>query len=227
MRRWLPLAALVATLALVYATGAHGYLSLATLKEQREQLQSLVAARPVVTAVVYVLVYAAAVALSLPGAIFLTLAGGFLFGTWLGGLLAVLGATAGAVAVFLIARTALGAGWRERAGPWLRRMEAGFRADAFHYLLVLRLIPLFPFWLVNLVPAFLGVPLATFAAATFLGIIPATLIYAGVGSGLGVVLERGQDPDLGLILEPRVLLPLLGLALLALLPVLHRRWRGG
>ena len=227
MRRWLPLAALVAALALVYATGLHRYLSLATLKEQREQLQTLVAAQPVVTAVAYVLVYAAAVALSLPGAIFLTLAGGFLFGTWLGGLLAVLGATAGAVAVFLIARTALGAGWRERAGPWLRRMEAGFRADAFHYLLVLRLIPLFPFWLVNLVPAFLGVPLATFAAATFLGIIPATLIYAGVGSGLGVVLERGQDPDLGLVLEPRVLLPLLGLALLALLPVLHRRWRGG
>lgn len=225
-RRWLPLALLVAALLGVYASGLHRHLSLATLQTQRDALQAFVAAHPLAAPLTYVLAYAAAVALSLPGALFLTLAGGFLFGPWLGGLLAVLGATAGAVLVFLIARTAVGSSLRRRAGPWLQRMEAGFQADAFHYLLVLRLIPLFPFWLVNLVPALLGVPVRTFALATFLGIIPATFVYASVGNGLGAILDRGQEPDLKLVLEPQVLLPLLGLAALALLPVLYRRWKG-
>jgi uncharacterized membrane protein YdjX (TVP38/TMEM64 family) len=225
VRRWLPVLAVLLALVLVYATGLHTWLSLETLRSQRETLQGLVAGHPLTAPLAYVLLYAAATALSLPGAIFLTLGGGFLFGTWLGGGLAVAGATLGAVGIFLIARTALGSALRNRAGPWLRRMEAGFREDAFSYLLVLRLVPLFPFWLVNLVPAMLGVPLSTFAAGTLIGIIPATFVYAGVGNGLGAVLDRGGAPDLGLILEPRVLLPLLGLALLALLPVAFRRWR--
>jgi uncharacterized membrane protein YdjX (TVP38/TMEM64 family) len=114
---------------------------------------------------------------------------------------------------------------RARAGPWLASLAEGFRADAFSYLLVLRLVPLFPFWLVNLVPALLGVPLRTFALATALGIVPGCLVFASVGAGLGHLLERGEEPDLDLILEPRVLLPLLGLATLALLPVLWRRLR--
>lgn len=224
-RRWLPLALLLLALAAVYATGLHRQLSLATLRHHRGALQALVAAHPFAAPLAYAAVYAAATALSLPGAVFLTLAGGFLFGTWLGGLWTVLGATTGAILVFLIARSAVGGSLRARAGPWLRRLEAGFRADAFRYLLALRLIPLAPFWLVNLVPAFLGVPLRTYALATLLGIVPASLVYAGVGSGLGMILDRGEEPDLGLVLEPRVLLPLLGLAALALLPVAYRRRR--
>ena len=173
-------------------------------------------AHPLLATLAFVVVYAGATALSLPGALFLTMAGGFLFGTWLGGLLSVIGATSGAVVLFLIARSSLGAALRDRAGPWLMRLEAGFRRDAFSYLLVLRLVPLFPFWLVNLVPALLDVPLSTFALATFVGIIPGGLVYASVGSGLGAVLDRGEQPDLDLILEPQVFLPLLGLAALAL-----------
>lgn len=225
-RRFLPLLVLLAVLGLVYASGLHRQLSLATLQEHRGTLRAFVADHPLAAPLAYALGYAAAVALSLPGALILTLVGGFLFGTWLGGILAVVGATLGATGIFLIARTALGSSLRDRAGPWLRRMEAGFRDDAFSYLLVLRLVPLFPFWLVNLVPAMLGVPLPTFAAATLIGIVPATFVYAGVGNGLGAVLDRGEAPNFGLVLEPRVLLPLLGLALLALLPVVHRRWRG-
>ena len=161
-----------------------------------------------------------------PGGLVLTVTAGFLFGTLGGGLTAVVGATLGAVAVFLIARTALGEPLRARAGPWLGRMEAGFRENALSYLLVLRLVPIFPFWLVNLVPAFLGVPLATYALGTFLGIMPATFVFASVGSGLGAVFDRGEEPDLGLVFEPRVLLPLLGLAVLALpYPPLYKRWR--
>ena len=224
-RRWLPLLALVVLGVAVYGSGLHRELSLETLQSQREGLQAFVASHPLGAPLAFVLVYAVATALSLPGAAFLTLTAGFLFGTWLGGLWSVLGAMAGAVAVFLVARAAIGSALRDRAGPWLHRMEAGFRADAFSYLLVLRLIPLFPFWLVNLVPAVLGVPLATYAIATFLGIIPGTFLFAGAGSGLGAVLDHGGQPNLRLILEPQMLAPLLGLAALAILPVAYRRWK--
>lgn len=224
-RRLLPLALLLGLLSLVLATGAHEALGLETLRRHRHLLLELVAERPGLAASVYLLVYIAATALSIPGAIWLTLAGGFLFGTLLATVLVVIGATAGAALLFLIARTALGEPLRARAGPWLARMAEGFRADAFNYLLVLRLVPIFPFWLVNLVPALLGVRLSTFALATAIGIVPATLVYASVGAGLGAVLDRGEEPDLGLLLEPALLLPLLGLALLALLPVVWRRLR--
>lgn len=225
LRRLLPLALLLLAFALVFATGAHELVSLESLRRHRAMLVAFVAERPVASALLYVLLYTAATALSIPGALALTLAGGFLFGTLLASLLVVVGATAGAVLLFLIARTAFGEPLRARAGPWLAKMAEGFRADAFSYLLVLRLVPVFPFWLVNLVPALLGVPLRTFALATALGIVPGSLVYASVGAGLGHVLERGEEPDLGLILEPAVLLPLLGLALLALLPVAWRRLR--
>lgn len=225
LRRLLPLALLLVALGLVFATGAHELVSLESLRRHRATLVAFVAEWPVLSALLYVLLYTALTALSIPGALALTLAGGFLFGTLLATLLVVIGATLGAVLLFLIASTALGEPLRARASPWLARMAEGFRADAFSYLLVLRLVPLFPFWLVNLVPALLGVPLRTFALATALGIVPGSLVYASVGAGLGHLLERGEEPDLDLILEPALLLPLLGLALLALLPIAWRRLR--
>lgn len=226
LRRLLPLALLLLALVLVFASGAHEALRFETLRRHHAALLAFVAERPIASALVYVVVYAAATALSVPGGLVLTLAGGFLFGTALATCLVVLGATTGAVLLFLVARTALGEPLRARAGPWLARMAEGFRKDAFHYLLVLRLVPIFPFWLVNLVPALLGVPLRSFVLATAIGIVPGSLVYASVGAGLGVLLERGEEPDLGLVLEPRILLPLLGLAALALLPVVWRRLKG-
>jgi uncharacterized membrane protein YdjX (TVP38/TMEM64 family) len=139
----------------------------------------------------------------------------------------VIAATCGATVVFLIARTALGDSLRQKAGPAMRRMEAGFRENALNYLLFLRLIPVFPFWLVNLVPAFLGVPLATYVLATLVGIIPGSLVYASVGNGLGTVFEAGGRPDLGIIFEPEIILPILGLAVLAILPVAYKKIRAG
>lgn len=227
LRRLLPLGLIGLALALVLASGAHEALSFESLRRHRGELLDLVAARPLASALLYLLLYALAVALSVPGALVLTLAGGFLFGTLLATGLVVVGATLGAVLLFLVARTALGGVLRARAGPWLARMADGFNRDAFSYLLVLRLVPVFPFWLVNLVPALLGVPLSTFALATAIGIVPGSLVYASVGAGLGAVFDRGGEPDLGLILEPRVLLPLLGLAALALVPVAWRRFKGG
>jgi uncharacterized membrane protein YdjX (TVP38/TMEM64 family) len=170
-------------------------------------------------------IYAAVIALSVPGGAVLTIAGGFLFGTLPATLYVVVAATLGATILFLIARTALGDPLRARAGPWLRRMEAGFAENALSYLLVLRLIPIFPFWLVNLVPAFLGVGLGTYVLGTFFGIIPGSFVYASVGNGLGAVFDAGETPDVGIIFEPSILVPIVGLAVLALLPVAHRKFK--
>jgi uncharacterized membrane protein YdjX (TVP38/TMEM64 family) len=162
-------------------------------------------------------------AFSIPGALAMTLFGGFLFGYTLGAAYAAIGATAGATILFTVARSTLGAALRERAGPWLGKMRAGFQANAVSYLLVLRLVPLFPFWLVNLVPACLGMSLRGYVGATFVGILPGTVVYAVLGSGLGKVLDAGETPEFSLALEPRILLPLIGLAILALLPVVYKR----
>jgi uncharacterized membrane protein YdjX (TVP38/TMEM64 family) len=160
IRRLLPLAVLVLAALGAYALGLHDYLSFEALRENRQRLLDVVAAYPLLAPLAFTVTYAGVIALSVPGGAVLTMAGGFLFGVVLEVICVVIGATVGATAVFLIAKTALGEPLRARAGPWLRRMEGGFRENAFNYLLVLRLIPLFPFWLVNLVPAFLGVPLA-------------------------------------------------------------------
>jgi uncharacterized membrane protein YdjX (TVP38/TMEM64 family) len=223
LRRLLPLFVLVALIAAVYLGGLHRYLGFDTLREHRQALLAFVAARPLLAPLLYVVVYAATIALSVPGGTVLTVTGGFLFGLVQGSALTVIGATIGATLVFLIARTALGDSLRARAGPWLARMQEGFRENALSYLLVLRLVPLFPFWLVNLVPAFLGVPLGTYVLATLLGIIPGSVVYTSVGNGLGAVLDAGGTPDLGLIFRPEILLPILGLAALALVPALYRR----
>jgi uncharacterized membrane protein YdjX (TVP38/TMEM64 family) len=215
----------VAVAAILKASGALDLLSFAALARHREWLAAEVAALGVVAPVLFILAYAACTALSLPTGLFLSTLGGFLFGTWLGGLGILVGATLGATIVFLAARTVLGDALRARAGPFLQRLEAGFREDALSYMLVLRLVPLFPFWLVNLAPAFLGVRLSTFVIGTAAGIIPGAFVFASLGTGLGAILESGGTPDGAAILQPRVLIPIAGLAVLALVPVIAKRLR--
>lgn len=225
VKRFLPLLVLVLAIIAVFASGLHEYLSFDALREHRETLLRLVADNATIAPLAFISIYAGVIALSIPGGAVLTIASGFLFGIWLGGLYVVIGATAGATAVFLIARTALGDALRAKAGPWLQRMEAGFQENALNYLLVLRLIPIFPFWLVNLVPAFLGVGLGTYVIGTFFGIIPGSLVFASVGNGLGAVFDAGETPDLGIIFKPEIIGPIIGLALLALLPVAYRKFK--
>ena len=225
--RFLPLAILLLAIVVVLASGLAEYLSFEQLKQNRSQLLDFVDRHAVLAPLLFMAIYAAVIALSIPGGAVLTVAGGFLFGIGLATLYVVVAATAGASLVFLAAKTALGDSLRAKAGPWMRRMEAGFRESALNYLLFLRLIPAFPFWLVNLVPAFLGVPFPTYVVGTFLGIIPGTLVYASVGNGLGAVFEAGQSPDLGIIFRPAILLPIVGLAVLAILPVAYRKIKGG
>ncbi|MGF1553027.1 MAG: TVP38/TMEM64 family protein [Paracoccaceae bacterium] len=223
--RWLPIAviAIGAVLGVVFL---RDYLSFETLVENRDALLAWRADNAVAAAAVFVAAYALATAFSVPGAIWFTITGGFLFGTILGTALSVTGATIGAVAVFLAARTSLGESLKASAGPWLDRMRRGFQEGEVSFLLIMRLVPVVPFWIANLAPAFLGTRLATFAWTTFLGIIPGAAVYSSVGNGVGALIDDGEKPDLGAIFDPAILGPLLGLAALAALPVVVRRLRG-
>ena len=191
-RRLIPVAAVMLAAAGVYASGLHQYLSLDTLRLQRANLQDFVADHPAASVGVYMAVYVVAVVLSLPGSLFLSLTGGFLFGMWLGAAATWFAATAGATVIFLVARTAFGSALKARAGGFIAKLERGFRRNAFSYLLSLRLMPAAPFFVVNLVPAFLNVKTRDFVAATALGIIPGTLVYASIGAGLGAVFDAAH-----------------------------------
>lgn len=224
LRRLAPALVLAAAAVSVYA--AYGdYLSFERLAEHSDRLTAWRDAHQVLSVLVYGIVYAVVVALSLPGAVWLTLAGGFLFGIWTATLATVVSATLGATALFLVARTSLGDLLLERAGPWLARLRRGFRRDAASYLLMLRLIPVVPFFVVNLAPAFLGVPLRLFVWTTLVGIAPGVVVFAAIGDGLGGVLEAGETPQIDVLLTPPLLAPLLALAALSALPLALRLWR--
>lgn len=222
-RRLWPLALLVGVLGLAYATGAHRLLSFDALAENRAALLGWVEARPLLTAAVFALLYVAVVASSLPGGAVMSLAAGFLFGAWLGSAIAVLAATAGACIIFFAARHALGQTLARRGGPLLAKVGEELRRDGFWYLLSLRLLPVVPFWLANLAPALAGMPFRSYALATLLGIIPGTMVFVGIGAGLGQVFDMGGRPDLGVILSPGILLPLVGLAGLSLVGAWWRK----
>ncbi|MGI9417601.1 MAG: TVP38/TMEM64 family protein, partial [Geminicoccaceae bacterium] len=204
LKRLLPVVLILSGIGAFFAFGLNDYLTFDALREHRGILLAFVADHPLTAPLAFIAIYALATALSVPGGVILTITGGFLFGTWLGGFYAVVGATLGAIAVFLIATSALGDALRNKAGPWMAKMEAGFKKNALSYLLILRLVPLFPFWLVNLVPAFLGMPLGTYTIGTFIGIIPGGLAYASVGAGLGTVFDQGAAPGLDILADPKV-----------------------
>ncbi len=224
--RLVPLALICVGFGLFFAFGLDRYLSFEMLSQHRDTIVAWCNDNAGLAAAGFVLMYCVATAFSLPGALWITIAGGFVFGAPAATLYVVIGATLGATAIFLAARYALADVLRAKAGPALRKMEDGFQANALSYLLVLRLVPLFPFWLVNLVPAFLGVPVRIFVIGTFFGIIPGTFVYAWVGSGVGTVFEAGGKPDLDIIFEPNVFGPLLGLAVLSLIPIAYKRFKG-
>lgn len=239
--RLCPLAAIVVVSAIILALGWHRFLSFEAFAHRHAMLHDFIARDLATALLAYVVLYAVVVALSVPGALFLTVAGGMLFGAMIGGTAALVGATAGAICIFLIAKSALGEHLLRRAGPKAERLAEGFRADAFSYLLFLRLVPIFPFWLVNLVPAVCGVSLATFAAATALGVIPATFAFAFVGAGLESVVVAQEAAyracmaagrvdcrinfHLKTLMTPEIIAALVGLGILALIPVVVKRLR--
>lgn len=228
LRLW-PILLIAALLAAAVLSGATRYLSFDALRENERALRDFVEANRWVALAAFVGVYAVATAASVPGALLLTLTGGFLFGPVLGGSATAVGATVGAVALWAAVNTAVGEPLRRKAaadGGRLQRVIEGVRRDAFSYVLTLRLLPVAPFWLVNAAAGIAGAPLGPYALATLLGILPATFIYSWVGAGLSELFARGETPDLGVIFEPFVLGPLVGLALLSLAPVVWKAVRG-
>ncbi|MBX9758670.1 MAG: VTT domain-containing protein [Beijerinckiaceae bacterium] len=241
--RLAPLAILALALAAALASGAANYLTLDNLLASREALAGLISRNLLVALLAFILAYAAIVAASIPGATLFTLSGGLLFGGWLGGAAAIVGATAGATLLFLAARSSLGAVLAQRAGPKIERFRAGFQKDAVSYLLFLRLVSVFPFWLVNLALAMTGVKLWTFVWTTFVGIMPATLAFALAGAGLGSIADRKQQAyeaclgakgpqggcSLGIspqdLVTRETLIAITALGIMALIPAVLRRLR--
>jgi uncharacterized membrane protein YdjX (TVP38/TMEM64 family) len=216
---------LIGLVAAVWGLGLTDRLSWAGLAQNQAVLNAWVAAHPWLAPFTFVAAYTVSVTLSLPQAALLTMAGGLLFGTAVGGTLAVTGATIGAVLLFLIARSAVSGAMAARGGAALGKLREELQRNGFSYLLAIRLIPVVPFWLVNLAAALCGMRLSQFASATFIGIIPATFVIASIGAGVGSVLARGERPDLGVLVSWPVLGPLLALAMLSLTPVIWRKWR--
>ena len=224
-KRLAPLAVLIGGVVLFYALGFDSYVRFETLRENRMFLVSMVAEHAVLAGLIYMAAYVLVVAFSLPGGALMTITGGFLFGSAWGTVWVVISATIGATILFIVAKSALGDPLRAKAGPWMQKMEAGFRENALNYLLVLRLIPLFPFFVVNLVPAFLGVSLRIYFIGTLFGIIPGSFVYATVGAGLGSIFDSGEAFSLQGILTPEIVTALIGLAVLAVIPVIYKKYR--
>jgi len=237
LRKWLPLAVLAALMAIAFSQGLHKELTLSNLIMQRQDLAGIVDQNLVLALAAYLVIYSAAVALSFPGASLLTIAGGFLFGWLLGGVTTIFGATLGACAVFLVARSSFGEVLTNRAGPFLSRLAEGFRKNAFHYLLFLRLTPVFPFWLVNIAPAIFKMPLPSYALATFVGIIPGTFAFTFIGSGLDSVIAAQEkanpgcaaagtcEIDISALVTPQLLAAFFALGIASLIPVVLKKLR--
>ena len=225
LRRFWPLLLLAALAGAVFASGGHQHLSFATLQQHEASVRAMVAARPIASGLAFMALYIVVAALALPGALWLTVASGLVFGTFWGGTLTLIGATLGAMVLFVAARTALAEPLRARAGGRMRKLQEGFVANAVSWMLIVRLIPLFPFFLVNLAAGLAGLRLWLFGWTSFLGMAPAVYIYASLGNGLSQVVRLDRPPNLSLFVRPDVLLPLLGLAILASLPMLWRLWQ--
>jgi uncharacterized membrane protein YdjX (TVP38/TMEM64 family) len=233
---------LLALLGLGYGLGLHHYLTFDAIAENRAALATVTAEHSILALLAFVAVYTTAVAASFPGASVLTILAGLLFGWCVGGLAAIVAATIGATIVFQIAKTSFGDVLGRKAGPFMSRLSAGFADDAFNYLLFLRLVPAFPFWLVNIAPALANVKLRTFITTTFLGIIPGTFAFAFVGAGLDSIITAQQaarsqclltrpvgecpfDLSIGSLITPQLLLAFAALGLVALIPVALKKWK--
>jgi uncharacterized membrane protein YdjX (TVP38/TMEM64 family) len=242
--RWWPLLLVGALTLAVLAMGWHEHITLGNVVTFRDRFHLILDEHRISSLIAYMLAYVGMTALSLPGGLVLTVAGGLMFGWLLGSITSIIGATAGAIIVFLIARTALGEGLNARAAPWLAKLRAGFNQDAFNYLLFLRLVPAFPFWFVNIAPAILGVPLRTYIVTTFLGIIPGTLALSAAGAGLDSVIAAAKanyatcmasnpDParacrlaiDTHALITKEIMLALVLLGFAALIPIALKKWK--
>lgn len=223
-KRYLPILLLLIIAILAWFVGIGDYLNLDALKAHQHIMQDFVMQHGILSAAMFAGAYTLIVSLSLPLATFMTLTGGFLFGQWVGTGLVVVSATAGASILFLSAKLASKDLLTQKAGSFVLKMQRGFQENAMSYLLTLRLIPLFPFAAINLVAAILQIPFRVFFFGTLFGIIPGSFVYVSLGVALREVISQ-PDFSAHLILNPKILVALTGLGVLALLPVIYRRWK--
>lgn len=227
--RFIPLILVIAAVTLVFAMGWNRYLSLDTLREHGDMLRSLVRDHYVLTLLALIAIFALLTASVVPGVFFLTITAGYLFGTVVGGVSTAFAATLGALAIYYVGRTALGEGLRRKAEAnegLLRKICQGVDRDTFLYVLVARLVVTVPFHLINLAAGVVSAPLRPYLSATFIGLLPAHLIYCWIGAGLGEILARDANPDLKALFQ-QFTWPLMGVAFLSIvLPLGLRLWRG-
>lgn len=225
MKKWIPLIIIIILMLIAYFSGVTQYLTFENIKENRHLILSYIDQYPFLTLSLFVLLYIVMTALSLPGGALLSIIGGFLFGVPLSTIYVVVGATIGATIIFLAARSAIGDLLKRKAGPFLSKMDTGFQKNTASYLLFLRLIPLVPFWLVNIAPAFFNVKTRTYLWTTFVGIIPGAYVFTQAGNGLGAIFDSGKEFSIETVFNIEVKIALVVLALFALIPIFVKRLR--
>ena len=227
LTRHLPLIAVVAV-ALIGAATLQDYLSFETLRDNRELLMGFRDENYLGLALSFAAIYVLIVVFSLPGAAVASVTGGFLFGLVAGTSLNVVSATIGASGIFLAARWGLGemlTAKLESAQGRVQMLKNALRQNEVEVLLLLRLVPAVPFFVANLLPALVGVRFGNFLWTTAAGIVPGAVVFTWIGVGLGEVFDRGEDPDLSLLWEPHVIGPILGLCVLAAMPIIVKSLR--
>lgn len=224
-KKWLPIAVIIVAMMVVYFLEFDRFFSFEMLKQKREIILNYTQSHPILSPVLFMLIYALVVALSLPAGAIFSIIGGFLFPVPFGMIYVLFGATAGAVGIFLAAKTAFGGLLKKRASRFLQKMEKGFQQNAWSYLLFLRLAFIFPFWLVNLSPAFFAIPLWTFTWTTFVGIIPGSFVYTQAGSGLGEIFDAGQSFTFDTVFNTKMKIAIVCIALISLVPIIVKKYR--
>lgn len=237
VKKWVPLAAILGVLGLAWSMGWFDYFSLSSIIMHREILSNFVADNLILGLAAFLIIYAGLVAISFPGASLLTILAGFLFGGLVGGITTVFAATLGATIIFLIARSSFGEVLESKASGFVKKLADGFQENAFEYLLTIRLTPLFPFWVMNIVPAILNMRLAPYVVATFVGIIPGTLAFAYIGSSLDSVIEAQEkanpgcgaagtcEIELSALITTDLIIAMLSLAFISILPLGIKKWK--
>ena len=222
MKRLVPIIILTLGLILFFAFDLGRFISFSVIAENYTEITRWVKGHYTLAVATFFMIYIISVAFSLPIASLLTLVGGAVFGIVAAPVI-ILGASLGALILFLAARGAFADVLTKKAGPFMGKIKDGFDDQPFLWLLALRLIPLAPFWAVNIAPALLGMKTAQYFIATLIGIAPGTTVYVLVGGGFDAILAAGKVPDLTTLSDPRILLPLAGLGLLALIPIVAKK----
>lgn len=223
LSRLAPLAVLVAGLIAFFALGGPQYLDLETAQALLRDMNDWVQANLWLAVLAYMVFYALAVSISVPGALWFTIGSGFLFGPFLGTGVAVFGATVGATIIFLAARYAFADWARTKFPGYIKKLQDGFKQDAFSYVMILRLIPALPFFGINIATALLNVPVRAYFFGTLLGVIPGAYVYATVGDTAAQAALEGI-PSFTSLLTPQLIGAIVAFMVLAILPIAYRRF---